>query len=180
MLAYSRIAHAGYVLTAYVAGGRGALEAVICYLLVYATMSLGAFTVLVSVEAAGVAPDRAGMAGMGRRAPALALALAVFMISLTGLPPAAGFIAKFVVFREVLAAGHLPLVLIAVAMSVVSVGFYLRLLVPVFMSGPESAEGGRLKVPPEGVAAALFLAGVVLLLGILPQILLGFARLLAT
>ncbi len=178
MLAYSGIAHAGYILIAYVAAGPGALGAVLSYIMVYALMTFGAFTVLAVVESAGVPPDVKGLTGLGRRAPGLALALAVFMVSLTGLPPTAGFIAKFVVFQEVLQAGHLWLVLIAVAMSVVSVGFYLRLLVPVFMSGSEG-ELERLRPAPEGAMVAIFLAVALLVIGILPQTLLAFGSLLA-
>jgi NADH-quinone oxidoreductase subunit N len=151
---------------------------VVAYLVVYALMTLGAFAVVAAAEAAGAAPDAGGLAGLARRAPALAVPLAVFMASLTGLPPLGGFIAKFAVFREVWRAGHPALVLLALATSVVSVGFYLRLLVPVFMEPGE--DGARpLVVAPSGEVVAAFLAVLVLAAGMFPGPLLAFAGLAA-
>jgi NADH-quinone oxidoreductase subunit N len=186
MLAYSGIAHAGYILMAFVSAGPQALSVVLTYVMIYAIMSVGAFSVLSTVEAAGGSPDRRGLTGLGRRSPALAFSLAVFMVSLTGIPPAAGFIAKFALFREVLASGQLALVLIAVTMSVVSVGFYLRLLVPVFMAGDGGAAPGagigdsKLRAAPEGVVVAVLLAAAILVLGVLPQLVLSFAGLISS
>jgi len=178
MLAYSGIAHAGYVATAFVAGGPDATGAVVAYLLVYAVMTTGAFAVIATAEAAGVAPDLAGLTGFARRAPLAAGALAVFMISLTGLPPTAGFFVKFLVFRGVLQEGYLGLVLLAVTMSVVSVGFYLRLLVPVFMQGREG-DAKPLHLAPEGVLVPVALAAILLAAGLFPNALLTFGGLLA-
>lgn len=179
MLAYSGIAHAGYVATAFVAGGPDATGAVVAYLLVYAVMTTGAFAVLTAAESAGLPPTLAGLTGFARRAPLAAGALAVFMMSLTGLPPTAGFFAKFLVFRGVLQEGYLWLVLLAVLMSVVSVGFYLRLLVPVFMQPlPKDAPAAE-PLAPEGVLVAVVLAAVLLLAGILPNALLTFGGLVA-
>jgi len=127
-------------------------------------------------ESAGLEPDLQGLAGLGRRSPALALPLAVFMVSLTGLPPTAGFIAKFAVFRQALQDGCLWLVLIAVAASVVSVGYYLRLLVPVFMGASEE-KADRIHAPVECVMVAVFLAAALLAAGVLPRLLLAFGGL---
>ncbi len=183
MLAYSGVAHAGYVATAFSVGGPEAMGPVLAYLLAYALMSFGAFAVIAAAEGAGLAPTVDGFRGLARRAPGLALMLAVFMVSLTGLPPTAGFFAKFLVFRLVLENGGIWLVLLAVAMSVVSVGFYLRLLVPVYMEGRTDAHGHEIPAPeplaisPEGWVAILFLAILILGLGLHPQPLLAFGGL---
>ena len=177
MLAYSGIAHAGFIALALVAGTAAAQEALLVYLLVYALSSVAAFAVLSSAEEAGVEPTFAGFSGLGRRSPLLAVALATSMVSLTGLPPTAGFVAKFLVFREALAAGRLALVILAVVSSVVSVGFYLRLLVPVFMEGGQ--QDRPLRPSPEALVVAVALAAAVLLLGVLPEGLISFASGLA-
>lgn len=176
MLAYSGIAHAGYLATALVAGTPAAFEALLFYLPVYALMTFGAFAVLASLEAAGVNPDLTGLSGLGRRTPVGAAALAVFMVSLIGLPPSAGFLAKFILFREVFFSGHPWLVLLGLGLSVVSVGFYLRLLVPVFMETPVSRED-PVKLPAAGLWAAALLAVAILILGLVPGPILDFAHL---
>ncbi len=176
MLAYSGIAHAGYAALALLGGGPGGPAALLTYLSVYAVMTTGAFAAIAALEAAGGTADIPGVTGLGRRAPFLALSLAVCLVSLTGLPPTAGFIGKFVVFREALAAGWTNLVILAVVMSVVSVGFYLRLLVPMYMEKTDDDATGW-TLAPEGLLVAGLLAILLLAGGILPARLLAFGAL---
>ena len=166
LLAYSGIAHAGYLLIGVAAGPDG-VWSVLFYLLVYAAMNLGAFAVLLLLERAGAEADRLeDLAGLVGRAPWAAAALSLFMIALAGLPPTAGFIAKLYVFEAGLAAHLTALVLVGVLTSVVSVYYYLRVAY-VALSGesPTAVTVARDRF----VAAALVLATAgVLWLGLFP------------
>jgi len=138
MLAYSSIAHAGYVLVALVAGGPEGGAAAIFYLAVYSLMNLGAFGLLALL---GRGPDErvliSDLAGLGFRQPFLALAMTVFMLSLGGIPPTAGFMGKIYVFSVAVKADLIPLVVIGVLNSVVSVFYYLRVTVAMYMQEPQ-------------------------------------------
>jgi NADH-quinone oxidoreductase subunit N len=138
MLAYSSIAHAGYVLVAVVAGGERGAAAALFYLAVYAVMNLGAFGVL-SLLGRGQEErvQVADFAGLGFRHPVLGLAMTFFMLSLGGIPPTAGFMGKVYVFGTALDAGLVPLVVIGVLNSVVSVFYYLRVTVAMYMEDPQ-------------------------------------------
>jgi len=159
MLAYSSIAHAGYVLVAVVAGGTEGASAALFYLAVYAFMNLGAFGLLTLLGRGG--QERvllADVAGLGFRQPFLGLALAVFMISLGGIPPTAGFMGKVYVFGTALKAGLLPLVIVGVLNSVVSVYYYLRVTVAMYMQEPQGEPTGISWTPPAAIAIVLALA----------------------
>jgi NADH-quinone oxidoreductase subunit N len=138
MLAYSSIAHAGYVLVALVAGGKDGGAAAAFYLAAYAFMNLGAFGVL-----ALLGKDRdervmiGDLAGLGFRQPVLGIVMTLFLISLGGIPPTAGFMGKVYVFGAALNAGHLGLVILGVLNSVVSVFYYLRVTVAMYMEEPQ-------------------------------------------
>jgi NADH-quinone oxidoreductase subunit N len=137
MLAYSSIAHAGYVLVALVAGGPDGGSAALFYLAVYSLMNLGAFGLLAllgrGMEERVMISD---VAGLGFRQPPLALAMTVFMVSLGGIPPTAGFMGKVYVFGVAVEAGLIPLVVVGVLNSVVSVFYYLRVTVAMYMQEP--------------------------------------------
>jgi len=171
LLAYSSIAHAGYLLVGVAALGHGvvaARPALIFYLAVYAATTLGAFAIAAWVGRRG---DEClhvdDWAGLSRKRPALALAMTLFLLSLAGVPPTGGFFAKFYLFRAAVERSELVwLVVAAVLMSVVSVYYYLRIVVAVyFRERPEPAAG--YSSPATGVVLVL-LAAVVLLLGVLP------------
>jgi NADH-quinone oxidoreductase subunit N len=166
LLAYSGIAHAGYLLIGVAAGPDG-VWSVLFYLLVYAAMNLGAFAVLLLLERSGAEADRLeDLVGLVGRAPWAAAALSLFMIALAGLPPTAGFIAKLYVFEAGLGAHLTALVLVGVLTSVVSVYYYLRVAY-VALSG-ESPTAVTVARDPF-VAAALVLATAgVLWLGLFP------------
>jgi NADH-quinone oxidoreductase subunit N len=137
MLAYSSIAHAGYVLVAVVAGGSDGAAAALFYLAVYSFMNLGAFGI-VALLGRGT-QERvllSDLAGLGFRQPLLGLAMTVFMLSLGGIPPTAGFMGKLVVFSVALKAGLVPLVIVGVLNSVVSIFYYLRVTIALYMEEP--------------------------------------------
>ena len=135
MLAYSSIAHAGYLLMAMTAGNDTGKGAILFYLLTYAMTSLGAFgvTALVATRDRGN-DDLSDYAGLSHRQPMLALMMTVFLLSLGGFPPTAGFIGKWYLFNAAVTAGDYGLAIIGVLTSVVSVFFYLRVVVMMYMS----------------------------------------------
>jgi NADH-quinone oxidoreductase subunit N len=139
LLAYSSIAHAGYIMMAVVPYGQPALSgdavaSALFYLVAYAFTSFGAWAVVIALEQAegkGLALE--DYAGLGRKYPLLAVAMAVFMLSFTGVPPTLGFAGKLFVFRTVLEGGFIGLALIGVLTSLVSAYYYLRVIVVMFM-----------------------------------------------
>ena len=161
MLAYSSIAHAGYILMAVVAGGQGNLandgaSAALFYLLAYALMNLGAWAVVMAVEKhTGQVTTIDDLSGLGATHTGLALAMALFMLSLTGLPPTVGFIGKFYVFRAALNAGYLWLAVIGVLTSLVSAFYYLRVVMVMWMKPGEGAATTSLSLNLVVGAAAL-------------------------
>ena len=138
MLAYSSIAHAGYILVAVVAGGTDGASAALFYLAVYSLMNLGAFGVLSLLGRGG--EERvlvSDLQGLGFKQPLLGLAMAVFMLSLGGIPPTAGFMGKLYVFSVAIKANLIPLAIVGVLNSVVSVFYYLRVTVAMYMQEPQ-------------------------------------------
>jgi NADH-quinone oxidoreductase subunit N len=158
MLAYSSIAHAGYILVAVTAGGTAGASAALFYLAVYAVMNLGAFGVLTMMGRGTQEPVlMADIAGLGFRRPWLGLALTVFMLSLGGIPPTAGFMGKVYVFGTALQAGLVPLVIIGVLNSVVSIFYYLRVTVALYMEEPGGEPAGVTWTAPAAIALVLAL-----------------------
>lgn len=168
MLAYSSIAHAGYILLALVpfawAGVmRHAVAAGLFYLVAYAVANFGAWAVVVALEKAeGKGLDLEDYAGLARKYPALAVAMAVFMFSFAGMPPTVGFVGKFYLFRTAIEAGFVDLAVIGVLTSLVSVYYYLRVVVYMFMrSGePEARQEPWLALTWGGMAVAVLVLGL--------------------
>jgi NADH-quinone oxidoreductase subunit N len=155
MLAYSSIAHAGYILVALVAGGPAGAAASSFYLAVYAFMNLGAFGILAMLGREREERVLLGdLAGLGARHPFLALAMTVFLLSLGGIPPTAGFMGKVYVFGAALDAGHVALVIVGVLNSVVSVYYYLRVTVAMYMEDPAGEPVHVSRALPARVALA--------------------------
>jgi NADH-quinone oxidoreductase subunit N len=155
MLAYSSIAHAGYLMMAMAAGNDAGKGAILFYLLTYALTSVGAFgiTALVGTRERNN-DDLSDYAGLGTRQPLLAFVLTIFLLSLGGFPPTAGFIGKWYLFSAAVNAGNYGLAVIGVLTSVVSVFFYLRIVVMMYMSDqPSSAP-----VSPPSTASIIALA----------------------
>lgn len=179
MLAYSSVAHAGYILTALVASPGLGVQAILFYLVAYAAVNLGAFGILSSLARDNREPLSLGdVAGLGVRRPAVAAALTVFLISLTGVPVSAGFVGKFYLFRAAVDAGYVSLALVGVVMSVVSAYYYLRVVVFMYM---REAEDAPTWAPVSLWSGAGLVAAVaaVLGLGVYPGPVLEAARLAA-
>jgi NADH-quinone oxidoreductase subunit N len=176
MLAYSSIAHGGYLLASLVAGNDVGKAAILFYLAAYALTNLGAFGVIALLGSRERAnDDLRDYAGLWHTHPALTALMTMFLLSLGGFPPTAGFIAKWYVFSAAVGAGYYGLAIIGVLSSVVSVFFYLRIVVMMFMT-----ERDARPVPPPISRVALFgltvsLIGV-LYLGILPAAVIDFAQ----
>jgi len=176
LLAYSGVAQAGYILVG-VLGAHGAGQAaVLFYLAAYLVMNFGAFAILVVMSGPLGDRDRFGdLDGLGYRHPLLGVLMTLFMFSLAGFPPTAGFIGKFFLFAAGVSGGYTWLVILAVLMSVVSVFYYFRVVVHVWT--PPAAPEARFAVPA-GAGLAIILSGVLaLVLGLFPSLLFALAQL---
>lgn len=168
MLAYSSIAHAGYLLVAMVAGGETGGASLMYYLVAYALMNMGAFAVIVAVSRKGEPNEEFDdYAGLGFRHPGLALAMTIFMLSLTGIPPLVGFTGKFYVFSAAVKSGFIWLAVIGVLNSVVSAYYYLRVVVTMYMyDGEKQIE--PLSSRPALASAIVVAALATILVGVFP------------
>jgi NADH-quinone oxidoreductase subunit N len=160
MLAYSSISHAGYALLGLIGGTPAGASATMTYAFFYVFMTLGTFGVVVALGKRGEQLE--GYRGLAAQRPGTAVLMLLFLMSLTGIPPTAGFTAKFAVILSAVRAGHIALVILAVACSVVSAFFYMRVAVLMYMSGPEEPMPARF---PAAVFTALAVAAVVTLAG---------------
>jgi NADH-quinone oxidoreductase subunit N len=174
MLAYSSIAHAGYLLVGVVACMHSqpqGVSSVLFYLLTYTVSTAGAFGALILCGSRGKeAVTYEDLAGIGRRHPAAALAFSLFLISLAGLPPTAGFFGKWFVFRAAIDSGFYALTVVALLNSVIGVYYYLRVMVFMYMREP--AAGAPVAIPMRSgyVTAALLVSAIlVIILGIIPS-----------
>jgi NADH-quinone oxidoreductase subunit N len=168
MLAYSSIAHAGYVLVGLTAANDVGRGAILFYLLAYGVTNLAAFAVIGLLATGDRAnDDLASMAGLSNRHPALAAVFSVLLLSLGGIPPTAGFVGKWYIFSAAVRSGDYPLAIIGVLTSVVSIFFYLRVIVMMYMAEPVDLP----RSPEPSRAATFTLAATVVVtfyLGILP------------
>jgi NADH-quinone oxidoreductase subunit N len=171
LLAYSAVAHAGYTLLGLVAGGRDGFSATLFYTTIYAFTLVGAFGVVALVRHQTGGDDFVHFAGLRRRSPWLAGCMAVFMLSLAGLPPLAGFFGKFYLFSAALHAGAnyslLWLVAVALLGSLISFYYYLLVLKVIFVD-QHASDVAPVRIDSLQRAAIVFLAAVILLLGIFP------------
>lgn len=168
MLAYSSIAHAGYLLIALVVGNAAAASAMVLYLLAYTLMTIGAFVVLVFLGNQGETNlTYAGISGLGFRYPWAGAAMVIFMVSLAGLPPTAGFFAKFYLFQAAVDAGYVTLAVIAVLNSVVSVFYYLKVVVAMYMQRQDTEAPEKPRNVPLAICLGAAAVGV-LVVGIFP------------
>jgi NADH-quinone oxidoreductase subunit N len=168
LLAYSSVAHAGYMLVGLAAGGPAGAGAVLFYLLAYTFTTAGAFAVLALGERAGEeAVDVRDYAGLARRHPGLALILSLFLLSLIGIPPLAGFVGKFYIFSAAVRAGYVWLAVLAVLNSAVAAFYYLRVIISMYMEEPEGEAALLAPSFASGLALTIAVVGVVLL-GVMP------------
>jgi NADH-quinone oxidoreductase subunit N len=176
MLAYSSIAHAGYVLVALVGGGATGISSALFYLLAYTFMNIGAFSVVIALGRKGQENTNLDdYKGLGSRSPVLAVLMTIFLLSLAGFPPTAGFMAKFYVFSSAVKSGYVGLVIIGVLNSLVSVYYYLRIVVFMFMQPPQ-AESEKIRLAFGAGLVLLISTWFVLQLGIFPQSFLNWAQ----
>jgi NADH-quinone oxidoreductase subunit N len=177
LLAYSSIAQAGYMLLPFALAGvspavnQQAVRAAIFYILVYAIMNLGAFAVVVAMarEAPGILVS--DFAGMGRRAPAMAVAMLMFFVSLAGIPPTPGFWGKFFIFQAAIAADQAWLAVVMVVNSVISVWYYFSVIRPMFFVEPATPRPFR--APALVTAVVVLASAAVVVLGVLPGLITG-------
>jgi NADH-quinone oxidoreductase subunit N len=167
MLAYSSIAHAGYLLLGIIAANSAGKTAILFYLLVYAVSNLGALGIVALLGTPENEHDQLrDFAGLKESRPALAALMLIFLLSLGGIPPTAGFISKWYIFSAALQEGHYALAIIGVLTSVVSVFFYLRIVVMMYFT--EGPEVYRPRIPATAVAGLALATLAVLYLGVLP------------
>jgi NADH-quinone oxidoreductase subunit N len=170
MLAYSSIAHAGFLLTGVVATSRDGLSGSLFYLAAYGFTVIGAFAVISMVrDAGGEAAHLSRWAGLGRRSPVVAGTFAFFLLAMAGIPLTSGFTGKFAVFRAAWEADAQALVVVGVLMSAVAAFFYFRVVVLMFFSAP-APEGPSVVLPSPLTTLSIALSvAVTLLLGVYPS-----------
>jgi NADH-quinone oxidoreductase subunit N len=175
LLAYSSINHAGYILLGLVARNTIGLQGVMIYILVYAFMNLGAFLVLASMASKGIAgEDINDLSGLMQKSPVHALWMLVFLLSLAGIPPTAGFLGKYLIFLALLQSGHIVLAIFAALYVAVAIYYYFRMVRAMFTQKQESAVAPTTSF---GMKFALTVTGVLTLaIGIYPEPWLRFAQ----
>jgi NADH-quinone oxidoreductase subunit N len=176
LLAYSSIAHAGFILTAVVAASVSGLSSSLFYLATYGLTTVGAFAIVTLVrDPGGEASHLSRWAGLGRRSPWVAGTFAIFLLGFAGIPLTSGFIGKFAVFQAAIAGGALPLVVVGVVASAIAAFFYVRIIVLMFFSSPVD-DGPEVVTPSvfSGAAVTVGFAATVIL-GIVPGPVLSLA-----
>jgi NADH-quinone oxidoreductase subunit N len=178
LLAYSAIAHAGALLLGVIAAGRTGPGPLFYYAATYGLATVGVFGVIAALESGGPVRQLADLAGLHRRSPLLACCLAIFVLSLAGIPPLAGFFGKFAVFASVLRLAGLAgpvgwLVILAIALSAVALYYYLLILKQALVAAP-AGDTPPVKVAPVTAAALLIAAALIVILGVAPSLVLRF------
>jgi NADH-quinone oxidoreductase subunit N len=178
MLAYSSIAHAGYALMGIVAASEFGTWSILMYMLVYTFMNLGVFGLVILLESRGYAGETVGdYAGLAKRHPAAAAAMLILLLSLAGIPPTAGFMGKLYVFAAAVQAGYITLVVIAVVMSAVSLYYYFRIVVQMYLVDEgEESQGAELQRDRWVEAMVAVCVVVTLLIGVWPTPVVGWAQ----
>jgi NADH-quinone oxidoreductase subunit N len=175
MLAYSSIAHAGYALLGIITGNAEGLSSTMNYLFIYTFMNIGAFAVIIMLRSEGIKGDEiSDYEGLSKTHPLAAALMLIFMFSLTGIPPTAGFVGKLYVFMAAINAGYTWLIIVAVIFSAISAFFYLRIIMYMYMREP------KVEVPlttsfTNGVALAITTVAV-LFIGVFPTMFVEFAK----
>ena len=175
MLAYSSIAHAGFLMLGLVAGGRDGMASIMLYLLVYTFMTIGIFAVIILLnKGVRLGEPIEDFSGLAKTHPGLAFMSLIFLFSLAGIPPTGGFFAKFYVLTALVDKGHVMLAVIAVLLSAVSAWFYIRIIMLMYVQPPAPRQPAEIQLTPS-IRIVLFIATVgTLLTGLLPAGFLGF------
>ncbi|MEU5771750.1 NADH-quinone oxidoreductase subunit NuoN [Streptomyces venezuelae] len=177
LLAYSSVAHAGFILAGVIATTPDGISSVLFYLAAYSFVTIGAFAVVTLVrDAGGEATHLSKWAGLGRRSPLVAAVFAVFLLAFAGIPLTSGFAGKFAVFKAAAEGGAGPLVVVGVLSSAIAAFFYIRVIVLMFFSEPK-ADGPTVAVPSPLTMTAIGMGvAVTLVLGVAPQYFLDLAN----
>jgi NADH-quinone oxidoreductase subunit N len=178
MLAYSSISHAGYILLALVAGNSTGIQGIAVYILVYTFMTLGAFLVVAAMRREGVAGDTIDdLKGLIKRQPGYAIWMLIFLVSLAGLPPLAGFLGKYYIFLALIETGHYVLAVIGCLYAAVALYYYFRIVRAMFTveDVPDIPAPAR----SFGFQVALLATGIMTVaVGVYPEPFLQFARII--
>ncbi|MHC4278328.1 MAG: NADH-quinone oxidoreductase subunit N [Planctomycetota bacterium] len=175
LFAYSSIAHIGYILIAFVTFGEMGRASILFYLTLYTIMNLGAFGVITVLSGGrGDLADIEGYRGLGYERPAVAFFMAVSLLSLAGMPPTGGFVARFYIFGAAIESGYIFLVMVGVVNSIIALYYYLRVIARMYTRG----EGGYVKeeISPTAGFALTLVVGLNLMLGIFPETLVAFVN----
>jgi NADH-quinone oxidoreductase subunit N len=178
LLAYSSISHAGYTLLGLIAGNETGYTGFVIYLFIYTLMNLGVFGCIIALRRQGIVGDRIeDLNGLMKKAPGLTVMMTIFLLSLGGIPPTAGFIGKFYLFGSLMETGNpwlVRLAVLAVVMSVVSLYYYIRFIRAMYIEGETEPQPVRLA--PSLRVALVAAAVLVLYIGVFPQRLISFTQ----
>ena len=177
ILAFSSIAHAGFLLTAVVSLNKNALAASLFYLLVYGVATIGAFGIVTLIrDSAGEVSDVNRWVGLGRKSPLVAAVFSLFLLSFAGIPLTSGFVGKFAIFAAAYEAGNIALVVVGVLSSAIAVFFYIRLILMLFFA--DATNDSVSVVIPSILTRISISIGAILtiVLGIAPSLLLNIAQ----
>src|SRR5215510_9016331 len=178
LLAYSSISHAGYTLLGLLAGNETGYTGFVIYLFIYTLMNLGVFGCIIALRRQGVVGDRIDdLNGLMKKAPGLTVMMTIFLLSLGGIPPTAGFIGKFYLFGSLIQTGNpwlVRLAVLAVVMSVVSLYYYIRFIRAMYIEG--ETEPQPVRIAPSLRVALVAAAVLVLYIGVFPQRLISFTQ----
>ncbi len=176
MLAYSSIAHAGYILVAFITGDRAQASSMLYYLMAYSFMNIGAFTAIIVLQKKGDnGSDLDSFAGLGARYPFIALCMSIFLLSLAGVPPLAGFMGKFYVFSTAVKAHYYWLAIIGFLNSVVAAYYYLRVMMYMYFKEPIAGAVAADRAPQYGLVM-LICIWALLHMGIFPRVFVAMAQ----
>lgn len=177
MLAYSAVAHAGFLLIGVISTSQAGISSTLFYLLTYGITTIGAFACVSLVrDATGEATHLTSWAGLGKKSPVLAGAFSIFLLAFAGIPLTSGFTGKFAVFSAGVSGGATPVVIVAVIASAIAAFFYARVIVLMFFSDPPE-DGPRVVVPSAFTGAVIAIGvAVTILLGVIPQPVLQLAQ----
>jgi NADH-quinone oxidoreductase subunit N len=176
LLAYSSIAHAGYLLIGVCVGTRAGTESIVIYLFAYLFMSIGAFSVVTVVSHATKGEDLSNFTGLNRKSPMLAASMAVFLLSLAGIPPLAGFLAKFFIFAAAIEQKFYTLAVVGVLTSVVSLFYYCKILKAMYFAKDQESEYVPVTITPGMRVGLILMSFFTFLLGLYPVPLIEIAR----
>jgi len=178
LLGYSAVAHTGYLLVGLAVATKLGYASLIFYFLVYSLAALGAFLVVLALAERGFGENLKDFAGFSRRAPMLALAMAIFMFSLVGVPPFAGFMGKLYLFREAVRSDLIWLAIVGVLNSVISFGYYVTVIRQMYLVSPSEGEAvARMQVSKPLFASIMIIMAAVIVLGVYPNAFLSIIKL---